>query len=89
MTMLIAVYTGDGLVGRCDASCYHALGPDCRCICQGANHGVGRLEAIENTRELGESWLEQARANGQHIAHAEVAIAAMHQPLFAFGGDRR
>ena len=26
MTTLIAVYTGDGCAGRCDAKCYNALG---------------------------------------------------------------
>jgi hypothetical protein len=67
MTALIAFYTGNGCVGRCDAKCYHAWGPECHCICRGANHGVGRQEAIENTRELGESWLERAEANGRHI----------------------
>ena len=88
MTMLIAVYTGDGCEGRCDAKCYNAWGPECHCICRGVNHGVGRQEAIANTRDMAESWLERARADGQHIAHAEVAIAAMCQPLFSPGGAR-
>ena len=56
MTALIAIYTGDGCIGRCDAKCYNAWGPQCHCVCQGVNHGAGRQEAIENTRELGESW---------------------------------
>ena len=84
---LIAVYTGDGCIGRCDAKCYLASGPECHCICQGANHGAGKQEAIENTRELGESWLEQARAGRQGIAHAEVLIDALHEPLFGGGRD--
>jgi hypothetical protein len=46
-------------------------------------------QAIENTRELAESWIERARANGQDIARAELAIDAMHEPLFASGGGRR
>jgi hypothetical protein len=87
VTALIAVYTGDGCVGRCDAKCYHAWGPECHCICQGVNHGVGRQEAIENTRELGETWLEHARAAGQDIRHAELAVTAMHEPLFAVGRE--
>ena len=85
MTALIAVWTGDGCVGRCDAKCYNAWGPECHCICQGANHGAGRQEAIENTRELGESWLEQARVAGQRLAHAEVLIDTLHDPLFRCG----
>jgi hypothetical protein len=86
VTALIAVYTGDGCAGRCDAKCYNAWGPECHCICQGANHGVGRREAIDNTRELGESWLERARAAGQAIGHAELLADAQHQPLFSLGG---
>ena len=38
MTTLIAIYTGDGLTGRCDAKCYNAWGPECHCICRGGNH---------------------------------------------------
>jgi hypothetical protein len=87
VTALIAIYTGDGCIGRCDAKCYNAWGPECHCVCQGVNHGAGRQEAIENTRELGESWLEQARAGGQGIAHAEVLIDALHEPLFGGGRD--
>jgi hypothetical protein len=89
MTVLITAYTGDGCVGRCDAKCYNAWGPECHCICQGVNHGAGRQEAMANTRELGESWLEQAGANGPGISHAELLIDAQHEPLFAFGGGRR
>jgi hypothetical protein len=88
VTTLISYESSGGDQGRCDAKCYNAWGPECHCICQGGNHGIGRQEAIENTRELGESWLEQARANGQGITRAELAIDAMHEPLFAFGGGR-
>jgi hypothetical protein len=88
MTTLIAVYNSEGCAGQCDAKCYNAWGPECHCICQGANHGLGRQAAIDNTRELAESWLEQARADGQDITHAEMAIDAQHQPLFDLGGVR-
>jgi hypothetical protein len=86
MTALIAVYTGDGCVGRCDAKCYNAWGPECHCICRGANHGAGKQEAIENTRELGEAWLEHVRTAGVDISAAEVLADAMHEPLFGLGG---
>ena len=86
MTALIAVWTGDGCAGRCDAKCCNAWGPECHCICQGGNHGLGRQEAIASTRELAGSWLEHARANGQDITRAELAIDAMHDPLF--GSER-
>jgi hypothetical protein len=86
VAVLIAVWTGDGCVGRCDAKCYNAWGPECHCICRGANHGAGKQEAIENTRELAESWLEHARANGADVSAAEVLTDAQHEPLFGLGG---
>ena len=72
MTALIAVYTGDGRIGRCDAKCYLAWGPECHCVCQGANHGAGKQEAIDNTRELAESWLERVTLA---LAAAVVRVA--------------
>lgn len=83
MTTLIAVYNSDGCVGRCDARCYEAAEEECDCICGGRNHGAGQERALGNTRELAESWLEQARANGQDITRAELAITALHEPLFS------
>ncbi len=88
MTALIAVYAGDGCAGRCDAKCYNAWGPERHCICQGGNPGAGKQEAIDNTRELAESWLERARADRQHISHAELVIDTRHRPLFEFGSTR-
>lgn len=88
MTTLIAVHNSEGCVGRCDARCYDAAEPDCDCICGGRNHGAGKEQALGNTRELAESWLEQARANSQDISRAELAIDAMHEPLFSFGSAR-
>jgi hypothetical protein len=88
MTALIAVYTGDGCVGRCDAKCYNAWGPECHCICQGGNHGAGKQEAIGNTRELAGSWLEHARAGGRDSTRAELAVTVIHEPLFELGSAR-
>jgi hypothetical protein len=51
VTTVIAVYNSDGCVGRCDARCHDAEGPDCDCICGGANHGRGYAGAVETTRE--------------------------------------
>jgi hypothetical protein len=76
VTTLIAVYNSEGCVSRCDARCYDADEPDCECICGGRNHGAGQQQALDNTRELAESWLERARANGQDITHAEMAMPA-------------
>ena len=84
MTTLIAVCSAEGGQGRCNAKCYEAHEEECDCICGGRNHGVGQEQALDNMRELAESWLEQARASGQDITRAELAITAMHEPLFSF-----
>jgi hypothetical protein len=86
MTTLISYQSSGGDQGRCDSKCYNAWGPECHCICQGANHGIGKQDAIANTREMADSWLEQARASGLGITHAEVLADALHQPLFNLGG---
>ena len=100
MTALIAVYTGDGCAGRCDAKCYNAWGPECHCICQGANHGADKQEAIDNTREMAESWFEGApaglagrlarRARGRRRARAPVREGTVMQSVkWPAGGARR
>jgi predicted methyltransferase MtxX (methanogen marker protein 4) len=83
MTTLISYQSSGGDRVRCDAA-----EPECTCICGGRNHGAGKQQAIENTRELAESWIERARANGQDVSHVELAVDAMHQPLFELGGAR-
>lgn len=88
MTTLIAVYNSDGCVGRCDARCYDAADEACECICGGTNHGAGKQQALDNTREMAEAWVEQARAGGQDITIAQVAADAMCEPLFEVGGKR-
>jgi hypothetical protein len=65
---------------------YDAAEEPCDCICGGRNHGAGKQQAVDNTRELAESWLERARANGQEITLAELAVDAQHEPLFSLGG---
>jgi hypothetical protein len=83
VTTLIAVYNSEGCQGRCDAKCYDAHEEPCDCICGGRNHGAGREQAIDNTRELAESWIERARANGQDVTAADIALEAAHEPLFS------
>jgi hypothetical protein len=41
---------------------------------------------LDNTRELAESWIERARANGQDVTSIEQALETLHQPLFSLGG---
>lgn len=82
MTTLIAYHSSGRDQGRCDAKCYEAQHPDCDCICGGRNHGAGLDQALENTRELGESWIEHAKASGQVIG-AELSLTAKQEPLFS------
>lgn len=71
MTTLIAAYRSDGTcLGRCDARCHDALEPRCDCICGGRNHGAGLERAVENTRELAESWLDEAAKRAGLPRHA-------------------
>jgi hypothetical protein len=57
MTTLIAIYDSDGCVGRCDAKCYNATGPECDCICGGKNHGAGRQQASQNTQSMAQKMI--------------------------------
>ncbi len=77
MTTLIAVYNSEGCVGRCDARCYEATEPQCNCICGGRNHGAGLEQAVDNTRELAQQWLDAyAQQNGLTEWWADVPAAA-------------
>lgn len=67
MATLIAVYTSDGCVGRCDAKCYNATGDKCNCICHGRNHGVGAKKAIQQTEQYAHEWLD--RWKQEHPQH--------------------
>lgn len=75
MTTLIAVYDSSGCIGRCDARCYNATCTQCDCICGGKNHGAGIQQAMENTRELAESWIEAYKA--KHPEAEEFAVPAL------------
>jgi len=52
MTTLITAEQLDGTrLGRCDANCYNAKTPHCRCICGGVNHGKGLEAALQTTEQ--------------------------------------
>lgn len=40
-------------VYRCNPRCYNAVSQECRCQCNGANHGVGEVRARANCTTLG------------------------------------
>jgi hypothetical protein len=43
-------------VRNCNWRCYNAKSKDCRCQCNGINHGVGAPQARENFKNLGLAW---------------------------------
>jgi hypothetical protein len=88
MTTLISYASSGGDQGRCDAKCYEAENEPCDCICQGRNHGAGLEQALDNTRELAESWIEHARAKGQDVTDVRLALNATCEPLFALSEVR-
>lgn len=50
MTTLITAHNGEArLIGRCDANCYNATKPSCKCICGGRNHRRGLKAAARAT----------------------------------------
>jgi len=50
-TLMIQTFGGNHK-RRCDAKCYNAQRPKCRCICGGRNHGQGLAKAAELTRSM-------------------------------------
>ena len=88
MTTLISYHTSSGEQGRCDARCYNAKHPTCDCICGGANHGVGREQAIENTRQMAAAMIENyARERGIAVdvlgAKVNEEVYQLPLPLFS------
>jgi hypothetical protein len=80
---LIAVYSSEGYVGRCDAKCYTATEPECDCICGRANHGAGLAQATENTRQYAEVMIEKyAGAKGLQAFRAELGQEVTQLGLF-------
>ena len=72
MTTLIAFYTSDGCVGRCDARCYEATTLECHCICGGANHGASLDKAIGSTTKI----FCDAQADRYSQEHLEAPLVA-------------
>lgn len=80
---LIAVYTSEGCIGRCDAKCHEAQEPSCDCICGGMNHGAGVQQAIDNTRVHAEVMIEKyAGAKGLQAFRAELGQAVAQLSLW-------
>ena len=80
MTTLISAHNGDGCIGRCDAKCYMATGPVCRCICGGRNHGVGLAKAIESLPTI-EEWLDPEAIPHEAGETISVVVSDVQVPL--------
>ena len=50
MATLATLVNSTGTIRRCSAKCYNAKTKTCHCLCGGVNHGVGRDQAIDQTR---------------------------------------
>lgn len=59
--MMVTLISTGGALGdrRCDAKCYDADGGRCACICGGANHGVGRTQASDQTAVMAETLMRR------------------------------
>ena len=57
--ILIEVRNGSKLIGRCDAKCYDATDNRWICVCQNKNHGRGLKQALANTRQDGNQWVDE------------------------------
>ena len=83
MAVLLAVYTSDGCVGRCDARCYNAHSTHCKCICKGLNHGAGLRKARSQTRELAQKWIDEYQDAFDEplkpVLHADVEVKSLFE----------
>lgn len=82
MATLIAAYDSSGCVGRCDAKCYNATSHHCDCICGGANHGAGLQQALENTREMVEEWIDAYKKTNPEAERFELGDDVKQPSLF-------
>jgi hypothetical protein len=71
MTTVLAVYSLNGCVGRCDATCYGAKLKRCHCICGGRNHGVG---AAGVSTQVDHDGIEQFRNGRPELDGTEVVV---------------
>lgn len=71
---LIYQSNSDGCTGKCDANCYNATGPECDCICGGANHGVGLKKAQENTAKYADEKMIEQYAKGKGLSAKDFTV---------------
>jgi len=75
MATLIAVYSSERCVGRCDANCYNAVHARCACICGGVNHGLGVDLARANVLDgVGLKASDLKRFAAEHDHQCELVV---------------
>ena len=79
--ILIEVKDGHKLIGRCDAKCYDAADDRCVCICCGKNHRKGLKQALENTKENGEQWLDDFCRNRNNEKTLALDISSLQRNI--------
>lgn len=77
-TLILCRNTATSITRRCDARCYNAKGPNCKCICSGMNHGKGFNTAIRNTSL-------NAEITDAALAALEIQFPHAQYPLFTGG----
>lgn len=60
MPSVISFKSQGGWKAQCDSRCFAAIGPDCDCMCGGANHGKGYANAVQNTEKMKGDFMENA-----------------------------
>ena len=69
-------------VRGCNWRCYEAVSKECRCQCNGVNHGVGEAQARENFRRLGLLWKTPTFRRLGFRKVARRCVSAQQQLLF-------
>lgn len=82
MTAVLTVRSGGSVAGSCGKSCYDAEHEKCRCVCLGANHGVGFEQAVRNAQSMADHWVQRARADGQVIDTYWLGLEVVQHVLF-------
>ena len=80
MTAVITAHDDGGCIRWCDAKCYTAVGPVCRCICGGKNHGVGIHKALENCETI-EEWLAPEAIPHKPGETISIVVSEVQIPL--------
>jgi len=81
MTTLMIVRSKNGRVlHRCDAKCYDAQGPVCKCICGGRNHGAGVKKGMDIIRDLHRDFEDPDNKHEAPFKPYQVTLSDKEEP---------